>query len=252
MTRRRDALGNLMSGLSTGGARTGGVGSDVYVGKTEMVVPGVGRTGRKKITVDKTEKLADAIARAYTWSDAERKAFVARARALGYTDVTDLTSPNLWAMAVNGASEWYKNSNGQVKITPEEYLQWYAKSKKLGEAAGPSVSRNIVEYGAPQIRDWINTGLEAKFGRTFESLNEEERSALFKAVKDYSDKASVSITRKGPKGETITTTKPGATTVGIQEVVEETAMTIPSLISDKERQDRINFSKWLTQNAPGA
>jgi hypothetical protein len=245
--RESTALSILKGGKST---VTAGAKGEVYFGKETAVIP-VGRAGKKKIEIDKTASLADAIAMAYTWSDVERKAFVAKARALGYDDVTDLTSPNLWAMAVNGASEWYKNSNGQVRITPEEYLEWYAKSKGV-EAQGPSVSKTITQYGAPQIRDWINDGLTRRFGRTFESLNQEERSILFQAVKEYSDKAAVSTSRRGAKGETITTVQPGATTAGIQEVIQQTAMDIPGLVSDKERQDRINFSDWLTKNAPGA
>lgn len=248
MTRKRDAKLNLQTILSGGGS-TGGVAGEVYVGKTEAVIPvGKGR-GRTKIKIDKTETLADALSKAYTWSEEERKAFVAKARALGYTDVTDVTSPNLWAMAVNGAAEWYKNSNGQVKLTPEEYLEWYSKGKGAG---GPEVSKTITEYDAPTIRDWINNGLQARFGRTFESLDDQERSMLFQAVKDYADKAAVTISKRGPGGETITTVKPGATTVGAQEVIERTAMQIPELAADAERVQKINFSKWLTQNAPGA
>lgn len=254
MARYRES--NSLIKLKTGGS--GSVSSakgDVYFGKEtkKMTVPS-GRAGKKEITVttDTTKTLADAIAMAYTWTDAQRKAFVAKARALGYDDTTDLTSPNLWAMAVNGASEWYKNSNGQVKITPEEYLEWYAKSKGVGKAPEPSTSKTITQYGAPQIRDWINDGLTKKFGRTFESLTQEERSILFNAVKEYSEKASVTISKAGKKGTTITTVKPGATTAGVQEVVEEAAMQIPGLAEDADRMVKINFSQWLTQNAPGA
>lgn len=246
--RESNALSILKGGTASGAT---GAKGEVYFGEETRTI-NLPKRGTKKITVSKTKSLADAIAMAYTWTDAERKAFVAKARALGYDDTTDLTSPNLWAMAVNGASEWYKNSNGQVKITPEEYLEWYAKSKGVGEDKGPTTNKTITQYGAPQIRDWINEGLSRKFGRTFESLTQEERSTLFNAVKDYSEKAAVTISRAGKKGTTITTVKPGATAAGIQEVVEETAMNIPGLVSDKERQDRINFSQWLTQNAPGA
>jgi len=250
MARYRES--NSLTRLKTGEITSAsGVKGEVYFGKQIVTIP-EGRAGKKKIEIDNTKSLADAIAMAYTWTDAQRKAFVAKARALGYDDTTDLTSPNLWAMAVNGASEWYKNSNGQVKITPEEYLEWYAKSKGVGKAPEPSISKTITQYGAPQIRDWINDGLTKKYGRTFDSLTQEERSILFNAVKEYSEKAAVTIAKAGKKGTTITTVKPGATTAGVAEVIEETAEQIPGLVSDKERQDRINFSQWLTQNAPGA
>ena len=245
------ALDNLQSGLAGGGAR-GGVGGDVYLGQSEAVVPAGPRGGKKKIKVDKTVNLADAIAQAYTWDPKQRAAFVARARALGYDDVTDLTSPNLWAMAVNGASEWYKNSNGAVKITPEEYLEWYAKSQKAQEGyTGPTTSRTITNYGAAQIRDWINDGLTRKAGRTFESLNEAERTQIFNAVSEYLQKSAVTTTRKGKReGTTITEVTPGPSTAGVQEVIARTSEQI--LAPDIERQQRIDFASWLSQNASGA
>ena len=260
MSRRRDANTTLQSnlskpggGLTTGGA--GGVAGDVYLGSEtkKMTVP-TGRAGRKQMTVttDITESLADAIARAYTWTEAQRKAFIAKARALGYTDVNDVTSPNLWAMAVNGAAEWYKNSNRSVKMTPEMYLEWYAKGKGLGTAEKPSVSKTITQYGAPQIRDWINDGLKRKFTRGLESLDDQEREILFNAVREYLDKAAVTTVTKGPKGESITTVKPGPSTAGVQEVVEKTAMGLPGFAEDADRTKKIEFSQWLTQNAPGA
>lgn len=262
MTRRRKGpslsiLGSAISGAGTGGATTGATGAagDVYFGSEtkKMTVPS-GRAGKKQITVttDKTESLADAIAKAYTWSEAERKAFIAKARALGYTDVNDVTSPNLWAMAVNGAAEWYKNSNRSVKMTPEMYLEWYAKGKGLGTPEKPSVSKTITQYGAPQIRDWINDGLQRRFTRNIESLDDQERQILFNAVREYLDKAAVTTTTRGPKGESITTVKPGPSTTGVQEVVEKTAMALPGFAADADRTKKIEFSQWLTQNAPGA
>ena len=244
------ALSSLLSNVSGGGSTKGGVGGEVYVGETDAVVPSGPRGGKKTVKVAKTMSLADAIAQAYTWDAKQRAAFVAKARALGYTDVTDLTSPNLWAMAVNGASEWYKNSQGQVKITPEEYLEWYAKSKK-SEYTGPTTSKTITNYGGAQIRDWINDGLLKKAGRTFESLNEAERTQLFQAVDEYLQKSAVTTTRRGKKeGTTITEVTPGPSAAGVQEVIGQVGEQI--LAPDIERQQRINFASWLSQNAAGA
>ena len=248
MTQSTDAL---KSRISSGGS-TGGTGGDVYLGQTVAVVPSGPRGGRKEIKIDNTMNLADAIAKAYTWDAKQRAAFVAKARALGYTDTTDLTSPNLWAMAVNGASEWYKNSNRQVKITPEEYLEWYAKSNKPETGyTGPSTSKTITNYSGAQIRDWINDGLLKKAGRTFESLGDEERSQLFNAVDEYLQKSAITTTRKGKReGTTITEVTPGPSTAGVQEVVGKFSQ--QTLVSDVERQQRINFASWLTQNTAGA
>ena len=256
MTRRRkESLSILGNDIFGGGTSAGGAAGDVFLGTEtkKMTVP-KGRAGRTQVTVtvDKTENLADAIARAYIWTDAERKAFIAKARALGYTDVSEVTSPNLWAMAVNGAAEWYKNSNKAVKMTPEQYLEWYAKGKGIGAPSKPSVSKTITEYGAPQIRDWINDGLQRKFTRGLESLDDQERQILFRAVREYLDKAAVTTTTRGPKGESITTVKPGPSTAGVQEVVERTAMGLPGFAEDADRTKKIEFSRWLTQNAPGA
>jgi hypothetical protein len=252
MARYRDASAKsiLQSRISGGGS--GGVGGDVYLGETEAVVPAGPRGGKKTIKVAKTTSLADAIAQAYTWDAKQRAAFVAKARALGYTDTTDLTSPNLWAMAVKGSSEWFKNSQGQVKITPEEYLEWYSKSKKQQEGyTGPTTSKTITNYGGAQIRDWINDGLMKKAGRTFESLSDMERSQLYQAVNEYLQKSAITTTRKGKKeGTTITEVTPGPSIAGVEEVISKVGQEI--LAPDIERQQRINFASWLSQNASGA
>ena len=242
---------DVLKSRITGGGAGSGVGGDVYLGQEERTIS-VPKRPKTKVTVDKTANLADAIAQAYTWDAKQRAAFVAKARALGYTDVTDLTSPNLWAMAVNGASEWYKNSQGQVKITPEEYLEWYAKSKKQQEGyTGPTTSKTITNYGGAQIRDWINDGLLKKAGRTFESLDDAERSQLYQAVNEYLQKSAITTTRKGKKeGTTITEVTPGPSAAGVQEVVAKVGQDI--LAPDIERQQRINFASWLSQNAAGA
>jgi hypothetical protein len=247
MTQPTDILKSRISG---GGSS--GVGGDVYLGEADAVVPAGPRGGKKTIKIAKTTNLADAIAQAYTWDAKQRAAFVAKARALGYTDVTDLTSPNLWAMAVKGASEWFKNSQGQVKITPEEYLEWYAKSKKQQEGyTGPTTSKTITNYGGAQIRDWINDGLSKKFGRTFESLDDAQKSQLFQAVDEYLNKSATTTTRKGKKeGTTITEVTPGPSAAGVAEIVTKTGQNI--LGEDYERQQRINFASWLSQNASGA
>lgn len=245
--RQSSATNKLKSNLGGGSIRIGG---DVYLGQEERTISVPKRGKMSKVKVDKVVSLADAIAQAYTWDAKQRAAFVAKARALGYTDVTDLTSPNLWAMAVNGASEWYKNSQGQVKITPEEYLEWYAKSKK-SEYTGPTTSKTITNYGGAQIRDWINDGLLKKAGRTFESLNEAERTQLFQAVDEYLQKSAVTTTRRGKKeGTTITEVTPGPSAAGVQEIVGQIGEQI--LAPDVERQQRINFASWLSQNAAGA
>ncbi len=242
------ATDTLKSRIS-GGGTSGGVGGDVYLGQEERTIS-VPKRPKTKIIVDKTANLADAIAQAYTWDAKQRAAFVAKARSLGYTDTTDLTSPNLWAMAVNGASEWYKNSQGKVKITPEEYLEWYAKSKK-SEYTGPTTSKTITNYGGAQIRDWINDGLMKKAGRTFESLDDAERSQLYQAVNEYLQKSAISTTRKGAKeGTTITEVTPGPTIAGVEEVISKVGKDV--LAPDFERQQRINFASWLSQNAAGA
>ena len=84
-------LSSSLTRLKTGGTTSAsGVKGEVYFGKQIVTIP-EGRAGKKKIEIDNTKSLADAIAMAYTWTDAQRKAFVAKARALGYDDTTDLS-----------------------------------------------------------------------------------------------------------------------------------------------------------------
>lgn len=108
------------------------------------------------------------------------------------------------------------------------------------DTGGPKTSVSITQYGPEQIDEWINAGVQKKFGRTLESLTDVELSTLRKAVKDYSMKGQVSTVTTDKKGRRVTTTTPGPTTAGIQEVVAETGA--PMFLGEAERRQAFEFS----------
>lgn len=108
----------------------------------------------------------------------------------------------------------------------------------------PSV--NITEYGKEQIDSWIDEGLQKKFGRGIGSLSDEEKKTLRKAVKDYSLSESVTTVTTDKKGRTVTKTKPGVTTVGVEQALETAAM--PMFADEAERRKAFEFSQIINKS----
>lgn len=116
---------------------------------------------------------------------------------------------------------------------------------KPTDTGGPKTSISITQYGPEQIDEWINAGVQKKFGRTIESLTDQELSTLRKAVKDYSMKGAVTTTTKDKKGRSVTTTTPGPSTAGIQGVVAETGA--PMFLGEEQRRQAFEFSDILNK-----
>lgn len=94
----------------------------------------------------------------------------------------------------------------------------------FGKTTGPSTSLSITDYGQDQIDKWIDDGLRKKFGRSIQSLNDQELTTLRKAVSDYASTPAISTVTKDALGRSVTKTQPGATTTGVENVVTQTGM----------------------------
>lgn len=110
---------------------------------------------------------------------------------------------------------------------------------------GPSTSMSITQYGKEQIDSWLDEGLQKKFGRGLGSLNEAEMKTLRKAVEDYVKTPSVTTTKK-VGGKTVTTTKPGVTTAGIEQAIETAGM--PMFADEAERRKAFEFGTLLNKS----
>lgn len=120
------------------------------------------------------------------------------------------------------------------------------KENLIGKGAdtGPSTTMAITQYGKEQIDNWLDEGLKKKFGRGLESLDDAEMKTLRKAVKEYVSTPSVTTTKK-VGGKTITTTKPGVTTAGIEEAIETAGM--PMFADEAERRKAFEFGNLLNK-----
>lgn len=120
------------------------------------------------------------------------------------------------------------------------------KENLIGSATetGPSTSMAITEYGKEQIDNWLDEGLKKKFGRGLGSLDDAEMKTLRKAVEDYVKTPSVTTVKK-VDGKTLTTTKPGVTTAGIEQAIETAGM--PMFADEAERRKAFEWSSIVNK-----
>jgi hypothetical protein len=242
-------LANLDGNLSGGGTGTSGAyANQVYLGSQE--VPAVRGTIRgKKFDTGKgyqdvTKSISDAKRQYLT--DAElRKQWESKLRSFGQ-DVNPIQARALWDTAVAGASDWYSTSNGQQKITPEQYLEWYLGGKKGGNVP----SRQIYMPTTEQVDADINKLASPTLGREIQDAdkNADWYKDLVKGIQKLYSKGVVTTveTVKNPKTgkvETVTKQTPKFST---EQVTEKITTALESADPESaERAKRINNTKWL-------
>lgn len=141
--------------------------------------------------------------------------------AAGFSSNDPIKSRMLWDMAVDGASDWYSTSNGEQKVTPAQYLQWYAKAQGIGEENLPS--RQVYMYDPATINKIIDTTLSSTLGR---KATENEQKEFYTAIKKMIDEGTVTTTQtkvnpKTGKKEKVTVQKPGFSQEKAQTYIEE-------------------------------
>lgn len=250
MTADEAALANLDNNLS--GSAVGGSGAyvnQVYLRPIE--VPGAKGNirGRRidtgKAFADQTVSIQDA-KRMYL-TDAElRKSWENKLRSFGQS-VNEIQARALWDLSVAGASDWYSTSNGQQKITPQQYLEWYVGGKK---GAGNIPSRQIYAPTADMVDADINDIAVKKLGR---DLQAEDRTAdwyqdLVKGINKLYNKGTVTTVEqvKNPKTgklETVTKQTPKFSKEQIEKVTEEKLIAADP--ESAERKKRLDGIKWL-------
>lgn len=242
-----------LNGTSTGGAPSSGSGfkNKIYVGTVQKQSKGT--RGRQGYTVvkDETKSVEDALYDFYNWSDDEYNSFVSKLRRLGYIKAGQPASPPvvqaLYESAVVGASKWYANSRGTAKVTVDQYLNWFAKKS---EPTGPKVSKTITNYTPQQLEGWINEGLLKDAGRTYDSLSQAEKDVFYQAVEEYAKSVTTTRTTRNAAGEVVTEIMPSPSA---EQLVKEKVTEVgqATLATDVDRQVRMNFNNWLSQNVEG-
>lgn len=244
-----DALNNLDSSLSGDQGGATAYTNQVYLGKQESpAAKGVIR-GKKidtgKAYSDKTLTTQQAKS-LYLTDENLRSSWLQTLKRNGLP--TDpIKARAVWDIAVDGASDWYATSNGKQKITPEQYLTWYAGGKKKG----PSIpSRSIYQYTPEQLDAKADEIVQNVAGR---AIVDADRNAswyknLMSSLNELVMQGTVSTVQqvrnpKTGKMEKVTIQKPEVTTEAITQKITS-AIKEADPVSVQRKQD-LDVEKWF-------
>ena len=201
---------------------------------------------------DKTETIAEA-KRRYLTDPKLQSSWLALLSKNGF-ETDPLQARALWEISVDGASDWYSTSNGQQKITPQQYLTWYSRGQKKKAPALPT--RQIYQVPEEQIMSDIDTVAQKVLGRTISDVDKAEEwyTDLVKGINKMYQKGTVTTVKEvtnpktGKKEKQVIQT-PGFSKEGIQERIETTVRGAAPV--DVERKERVDFTKWLFSQTGG-
>lgn len=164
-----------------------------------------------------------------------------------------LVERKAWETAVAGASDWYTTSNGAAKVTPEQYLQWWAGGSKK---AANIPSRSIYQSSPEQLAAKIDDVAQSLLGRT---ITEEDKAqkwykGLNKTLNDMVMQGTVTTSKKvkNPKTgkvENVTIQKPEVTAEGIQQTI--TGALEEADPASLERKKNLDFANWAFKKMGG-
>lgn len=165
-----------------------------------------------------------------------------------------LAERKAYEAAVLGAADWFSTSNGQQKVTPEQYLGWYAGGLK--KAAGPDLTRQVYQYSPEQIDADINDVAFKVLGR---EITDQDKSA------DWYKELTGAINKMVSKGTTTEVKQVRNPKTGkLEQVVTQTpkftkekaeaAITEAVEIADPEtleRKKNLDFANWAFEKMGG-
>lgn len=244
-----DALTNLDSSLSGETGFAGAYTNQVYLGGQGSKEVRMKRSG-KTITVpagDRTLTTQQAKSLYLTDPNVEKQWLQILQRNGLPTD--KIKARAIWDLSVDGASDWYATSNGKQKITPEQYLGWYAGSSK--KAGGPSLpSRQVYQYAPEQLAAKIDETAQSILGR---AITDTDKTAswykdLNKALNKMVMQGTVTTTKKvrNPKTgkmENVTIQKPEVTAESITQQITGALKTADPV--SLQRQQDLEIEKWF-------
>lgn len=159
-----EALANLDSALSGDSGNATAYTGQVYLGEIPTpAAKGVIR-GKKIDTGKTTTPKTMTIAQAKSLYLTDPKLQTDWKKLLGRFGLStnDIKARAIWEISVAGASDWYSTSNGQQKITPQQYLTWYVG----GQKAKPDLTRQVYNVTPEQVDSDINDVAQKVLGRT--------------------------------------------------------------------------------------
>lgn len=232
-----NALENLNSNLGGGGVSQDVPSNTVYLGGIGPLVktwPGDTRPSRKE--TDTIEGATEA----YLNSPKLQSKWKATLSKYGF-DTDQLRAKALWDLSVAGAAEWYQQSNGKQKVTPIDYIAWYAKgtSKKKNIP-----TRQVYNYTPEEVAALINKSAESVLGRTInkEDTQEDWYQDLNNAINRMIAKGTVTkVETKG--GEKVVSQTPGFSTEKAEALIEKRLT--KAAPEDVARKERVDFASFL-------
>lgn len=165
-----------------------------------------------------------------------------------------VTERKAWEVAVAGASDWYSTSGGTAKITPEQYLTWWAGGQKK---KGPAVpTRQIYDVPEADIKADIDTIAQKTLGRTINEADKAEDwyKNLVKGISDMYARGTVTsvkevVNPKTGKKEKQVIQSPKFSKEKIATTIEDTLAGASPV--DVERKQRVDFTQWLFSQMGG-
>jgi hypothetical protein len=242
-----DFVDTFFNNYSGSAGTTGGYANKVYFGQSAAKQTRMKRSG-EVIDVpagDKTLSITEA-KRLYLTDEALRNKWNTTLRKNGIT-ADPIQARAIWDLSVDGASDWYATSNGQQKITPEQYLGWYAGGKKKAPALP---TRQVYQVTEDEIAADIDEIMLKKAGRTVQDSDKDMGwyQDLVKGIsKLYSEGVVTTVKEvKNPKTgkmEKVVTQAPGFSK---EQIAEEITSTIEAEDpASVQRKQRIDNTKWL-------
>jgi len=229
------ALDNLKNG------NTASTAGKVYVGPGKTKTIKMKKTGKELTIESSTASVVDLKSSYYTDPAVEAN-WIKTLQKYGYGTVDPLKAAAIYELAVDGAGDWYQKSKGARQITPEQYLQWYAKNQGVGDENKPKVSVQKYLFQPEEIQSLIDDTLKSVLGR---KATDSENKEFYTAIQDMINKGTITTTKK-VGGKTVTETKPGYTKEKAQALIKKSVEEkAPQDLAEKQSLDFGDFLSGL-------
>jgi hypothetical protein len=236
MSESLDKLKSSSSGSKGGGSVVGQVYIGPGVGTQQVDIAGVGTV----VTASDTMTTFNAKKRYFEDAKVE-SGWLFTLKKNGYGDVSPIKAKALYDLAVDGASQFYVGSGGGRKITPEQYLQWYAKDSGISGSGQPSVSVSKYLFQPEEIQSLIDDTLKTSLNR---KATPSETKEFYTAIQKMIDEGTVTTTRR-VGGKTISETKPGYSKERAQALITEKVKT--NSPQDFQEKQSLDFGDFLAK-----
>ena len=233
------STGLVYTGQIAGEAATRTIPSGKGIGKVSIAT-----TGAPKDNIQAVNTLT-----ASFWTDAALQNKIINSYAAKGQTISKIQASVVWGELVTKAGQIYAGGRGP-KITPMDLFADQMSSMKGDEAALPQ--RSIQKIDPIVIKEFVSGIYEKTLGRV---ATEDEKAQWYDKLKPTIEGGTVTETKKiknkkTGKLENVSTTTPGFNQQASQITIEQKLKEANP--DDYDRQKRMDFSTWLSQNVAGA